>query len=262
MSLTRISRRSQNKIRSVWSKTVGIVLFQKVTFCMTLMRWEQDWPVDRLYRLHGIDPHLLSLSVTSTSPLSHPTPYPTTCPPCTPSGPTSDPTTAPKQAFQSLTGHCTHSCLPPPVPVRSLLAPAVQSWPPPRASTGDVHQSSSVDAGEAVGLAAAVGEFSPSFSSSSSSFSSSSSKKEGESNLPSPHIRNCCRPGEGFSSTKYSLTWQVTLVENWMSHEAMEAAGLTSPWQESLQGGWRLSRARDTRTATMYWLKMQTVVRT
>ena len=72
---------------------------------------------------------------------------------------------------------------------------------PPRASTGDVHQSSSVDAGEAVGLAAAVGEFSPS-----SSFSSSSSKKEGESNLPSPHIRNCCRPGEGFSSTKYSLT--------------------------------------------------------
>ena len=32
-----------------------------------------------------------------------------------------------------------------------------------------------------------------------------------------------------------------------MSHEAMEAAGLTSPWQESLQGGWRLWRARDTR---------------
>ena len=72
---------------------------------------------------------------------------------------------------------------------------------PPRASTGDVHQSSSVDAGEAVGLAAAVGEFSPS-----SSSSSSSSKKEGESNVPSPHICNCCRPGEGFSSTKYSLT--------------------------------------------------------
>ena len=70
--------------------------------------------------------------------------------------------------------------LPPPVPVRSLLAPAVQSSPPPRASTGDVHQSSSVDAGEAVGLAAAaaVGEFSPS-----SSFHV---------------IRNCCSPGGGF----------------------------------------------------------------
>lgn len=43
-------------------------------------------------------------------------------------------------------------CLPPPVPVRSLLAPAVQSSPPPRASTGDVHQSSSVDAGGSRGI--------------------------------------------------------------------------------------------------------------
>ena len=43
-------------------------------------------------------------------------------------------------------------CLPPPVPVRSLLAPPVQSSPPPRASTGDVHQSSSVDAGGSRGI--------------------------------------------------------------------------------------------------------------
>ena len=115
-------------------------------------------------------------------------------------------------------------CLPPPVPVRSLLAPAVQSSPPPRASTGDVDQSSSVEPGEAVGLAAAaVGEFSPS---SSSSFSLHV-------------IRNCCSPGGGFSL----LMKRILQRSSHMTITLLEGES----WGRYLSG-WRLvSPARDKR---------------